>query len=160
MRNSIIVRDPFREFDTLVRRTFGPTAFGPVSSEGERAFVPAVESYRDGDDAVVRVELPGVDVSQDVDVEIRDRQLVISGTRRDERAEDEGGRHLREIRYGSFRRSFRLAGHVTAEAVRASYDAGVLTVRVEGAYAEQAGQRIAITTPEPPAVEAKESAQS
>ncbi|MFV3440628.1 Hsp20/alpha crystallin family protein [Mycobacterium tuberculosis] len=63
-------------------------------------------------------------------------------------AGDKDGRTLREIRYGSFRRSFRLPAHVTSEAIAASYDAGVLTVRVAGAYkapAETQAQRIAIT---------------
>lgn len=147
MGNSIYVRDPFREFDSLVRRAFGPTAVEP----GSAGFVPAVETYRDGDDAVIRLELPGVDVAKDVNVEVVGRRLVVSGERRDERAE---GRRVREFRYGSFQRAFRLAPHVTAEAVSAAYDAGVLSVRVTGAYAETPGQRITITTSEPVAVEA------
>ena len=142
MRNSLIVRDPFRDFDRLVTRAFGPAAFeGPGTG-----FSPAAESYRDGDDAVVRLELPGVEVGKDVTVEVVDGRLVISGERRDERAEDTAGRRVREFRYGSFRRSFRLAQQVTAEQVSASYDAGVLTVRVAGAYAKADGQKIEIST--------------
>jgi HSP20 family molecular chaperone IbpA len=108
-------------------------------------FNPAAEIVKDGDDAVVRVELPGVDVEKDVNVEVDNGRLVIHGEHRDEHAEENNGRTLREIRYGSFRRSFQLPAHVTSEAVAASYDAGVLTVRVAGAYAGSAVQRIAIT---------------
>lgn len=79
------------------------------------------------------------------------RRLVVSGDRRDERTV---GRRLREFRYGSFKRAFRLTPHVTAGSVSASYDAGVLSVRVTGAYAETPGQRIVITTSEPVALEA------
>ncbi|MET7394359.1 Hsp20/alpha crystallin family protein [Dactylosporangium sp. NPDC005572] len=130
-------RDPFAEFDALVRRTFEQRATG---------FNPAAEVSRDGDDAVVRLELPGVDVEQDVTVEIDRGHLVVRGERRDERAEERAGRTLREVRYGSFHRTFALPEHVTDEAVTAEYDAGVLTVRVAGAYAGRAARRIEVTT--------------
>lgn len=90
------------------------------------------------------MELPGVDVEKDVNVEVDKGNLVIHGERRDERTEENDGRTLSEVRYGSFRRSFRLPTHVTSEAVSASYDAGVLTVRVAGAYRGREAQRIAI----------------
>jgi HSP20 family protein len=107
-------------------------------------FTPAAEIVKDGEDAVVRLELPGVDVAKDVNVEVDRGQLVIHGERRDERAEEKDGRTLREVRYGSFRRSFKLPAHVTGEAISASYDAGVLTVRVAGAHKGADVQRIAI----------------
>jgi len=107
-------------------------------------FSPAAEIARDGDDAVVRLELPGVDVEKDVNVEVDKGQLVIRGERRDERAEEKDGRTLSEVRYGSFRRSFKLPAHVTSDAISASYDAGVLTVRVAGAHKGAEAQRIAI----------------
>lgn len=136
----------------VATRLFGPAAvadwFKPVSSGFSPAFTPAAEIVKDGDDALVRLELPGVDVDKDVSVAVDHGRLVIHGEHRDEHAGEDHGRVLREIRYGSFRRSFQLPAHVTSEAVSASYDAGVLTVRVAGAYQNPAGkqpQRIAIT---------------
>jgi HSP20 family molecular chaperone IbpA len=137
-------RDPFAEFDALVRNAFGPVATWPARRPA--GFTPAAEISRDGDDAVVRVELPGVDVDNDVTVEIDQGRLVVRGERRDERTEDRDGRSLREVRYGTFRRSFGLPAHVTADAVSASYDAGVLSVRVAGAYAGTEARRVAITS--------------
>jgi HSP20 family protein len=131
-------RDPFADFDAQVRRAFGPVATRPAG------FVPAAEVTRDGDDAVVRVELPGLDAAKDITVEVDRGQLVVRGERRDERTEERDGRGLRGVRYGSFRRSFSLPEHVTAEAVSASYDAGVLSVRVAGAYRDAQPHRIAI----------------
>ncbi|MDT5187236.1 MAG: hypothetical protein QOJ20_2947 [Mycobacterium sp.] len=93
---------------------------------------------------MVRLELPGVDVAKDVNVELDRGRLVIHGERRDERSEEKDGRTLREVRYGSFRRSFKLPAHVTGDAISASYDAGVLTVRVAGAHKGAEAQRIAI----------------
>lgn len=136
-------RDPFSEFDQLVRAAFGPSV---TTGAGRSAgFSPAAEAHRDGDDAVIRLELPGVD-TEDVSVEVKGRHLVVSGTRRDEREEQSGTRRFSEFRYGSFTRAFRLAPSVTPEAVSASYDAGVLTVRVAGAYAESEGHKIEIST--------------
>src|SRR6185437_1595800 len=106
-----------RPADRLVREFFGPAAATDWIKPIAAGFNPAAEIVKDGEDAVVRLELPGVDVEKDVNVEIED------------------GRTLREVRYGSFRRSFQLPAHVTADAVKASYDAGVLTVRVVGAHA-------------------------
>ncbi len=123
-----------------VRRPYTLAAFSPAG------FTPAAEVDRDGDDAVVRVELPGLDLEKDVTVEVDRGQLVVHGERRDERAETRDGRSYREVRYGSFRRSFALPSHVTAENVTASYEAGVLHVRVAGAYAGSQAQKIAITT--------------
>jgi HSP20 family protein len=107
-------------------------------------FTPAAEIVKDGEDAVVRVELPGVDVAKDVKVEVDRGHLVIHGERRAERSEQKDGRTLREVRYGSFRRSFKLPAHVTSEAISASYDAGVLTIRIAGAHKGAEAQRIAI----------------
>jgi HSP20 family protein len=117
--------------------------FGPATVH-DWAFRPAADIVKDGEDAVVRVELPGVDVEKDVHVEIDKGALIIHGERRDEHSEDKNGRTLREVRYGSFRRSFALPSHVAGDAVTASYEAGVLTVRVAGAYAGSEPQRVAI----------------
>lgn len=141
-------RDPFAEFDALFRTAVVP---GFSRSAG---FTPAAEVTRDGDDAVVRVELPGLDVERDITVEVDRGTLVVRGERRDEQSEDRDGRLLREVRYGAFRRAFRLPSHVTDDDLAASYDAGVLTVRVSGAYAGSTARRIPVTEPTPTAVEA------
>ncbi|MEE2853180.1 MAG: Hsp20/alpha crystallin family protein [Actinomycetota bacterium] len=139
---------PAWDTDRWLRDFFGPAAAADWNTPATSGFKPAAEIVKDGDDAIVRVELPGVDVDQDVNVEVDRGRLVIHGEHRDRRAQDEwedAGRTLREIRYGAFRRSFQLPGHVTGDAITATYDAGVLTVRVAGAYADNQAQRIEIT---------------
>jgi HSP20 family molecular chaperone IbpA len=145
-------RDPFAEFDAIVRHAFGPA----VRSNGKGlGFVPAAEIARDGDDAVVDVELPGVDVGKDVVVELDRGRLVVKGERRDERSEERDGRTLREVRYGSFSRSFGVPAHVKAEDISAEYDAGILSIRIAGAYKGADAKRIEITAGESqPAIEA------
>lgn len=152
MSNLALWSRPAWDTDRWLRDFFGPAAAADWNNPVTSGFRPAAEVVKDGDDAIVRVELPGVDVDQDVHVEVELKngisRLVIHGEHRDEHSEDKEGRTLREIRYGSFRRSFQLPTHVTGDAVTASYDAGVLTVRVAGALKDPAGQkpqRIAIT---------------
>jgi HSP20 family protein len=145
MSNLTLWSRPTWDVDRWMRDFFGPAPASDWFKPVAEGFNPAAEIVKDGEDAVVRVELPGVDVEKDVNVEVHDGRLVIHGERRDEHAEEKDGRTLREVRYGSFRRSFRLPAHVTSEAIAASYDAGVLTVRVAGAYAGAQPQRIAIT---------------
>lgn len=142
MSNVAMWARPNGTLDQLVREFFGPASANEAYPSG---FNPAAEVIKDGDDALVRLELAGVDVDKDVNVELDSGRLVISGERRDEHAEDKDGRTLREVRYGSFQRSFAVPAHVQADAVEASYADGVLTVRVKGAYAGSTAKRIAIT---------------
>jgi len=137
--------DPFttlarldEDFDQLVRRAWGaPAARGSRSEGGDRrttntlGFVPAIDMRADGADVVITLELPGVDVS-DVDIEVADGRLTISGQRHDrmDTSREDGRVLVRELRYGSFRREFALPEGVTGEHVEASYDQGLLEVRV------------------------------
>ncbi|WP_435737356.1 Hsp20/alpha crystallin family protein [Cellulosimicrobium sp. PMB13] len=139
----------------------------PVAPAQRSGYAPAADVYRDGDDLVARFDLPGVDPERDVTVELEGRRLVVRGERRDQRvveapeaaegseatdgpveapaAEKPVGRHIREVRFGEFRRTVTLPKAADADAVRASYDAGVLTVTVAGVFAGRAPQRIEVT---------------
>jgi HSP20 family protein len=132
-----LARSPFAEFDQLFRSlTDTPVADG---------YAPAADVYRDGEDLVARFDLPGVNPDEDVVVEAEGRRLVVRGERKDSRNEEQNGRRLREVRFGKFRRTVRLPNGADASAISAAYDAGVLTVRVAGAYAGTAPNRIEIT---------------
>lgn len=157
-------RDPFsmlarmdREFDELVRRGWGGGR--PAGGAAVAGFTPAVEIVRDGEDVVVRVELPGVDVERDVAIEVERGKLVISGERHDASAttSDDGQGDdsaestrrvlVRELRYGQFRREFALPAGILPEHVSASYDSGLLDVRVRGVVQpEPRPVRVPITT--------------
>jgi HSP20 family protein len=109
------------EFDEVVRRTFGASTF---------QFVPPVEMATEGADVLITLEVPGVDVS-DIDIEINEGRLTISGERKD-RWEDSRGKVLvREVRYGAFRRTFQLPDGVTAEHIEAEADKGMLRLRIK-----------------------------
>src|SRR3954453_16586031 len=110
MSNLTLWSRPAWDTDRWLRDFFGPAATADWNKPVSSGFSPAAELVKDGDDAVVRLELPGVDVEKDVNVEVDLNngvsRLVIHGEHRDEHAEEKAGRRLREIRFGSFRRSF------------------------------------------------------
>jgi HSP20 family protein len=143
--------DPFvalgrmdREFDDLVRRGWG-------AGGATRSFVPPVEMLTRDTDAVIRLELPGVDVERDVEISVDRNKLIIRGERREERHDAEGGVLVRELRYGSFRREFALPDGVDAERIDASYDQGMLEVLVRGVVTpEPKPQQVAIRRTDSP----------
>lgn len=150
-----LVRQFDADFDSLVRRAFG------TAGQGTRAFVPAADVVRDGTDVVVTLELPGIDVEKDVDVEVSDGRLLITGRRteehRDDSGDDSGGVLVRETRTGEFRRQFSLPAHVSAEHVEADYDRGLLRIRVRNvARSEVEPRKITIRTERPEIGEATE----
>lgn len=89
-----------------------------------------VEQYREGGDLVVRAELPGVDPDEAIDVSVTGDRLTISARReqREESKSDEGFRS--EFHYGSFRRVMSLPPGTSADDIKATYDDGILEVRI------------------------------
>lgn len=108
-------------FDELIRRNFGAQT---------QHFVPGVDMATVGGDVVISMELPGVG-PDDIDIEVANGTLTISGERKDTVDQQQGRILVRELRYGSFQRSFRLPDGVTADRVTAEFDNGLLKVRVK-----------------------------
>lgn len=128
------------DFENMVRKAFGT----------QTAWVPPADIERDGNDAIITLEIPGV-APEDVNVEVKDRHLTISGVREQRGGndnDDEGVTVIRrEIRHGEFARSFRLPAHLTPEAVSANYRNGLLEVRVSGVrQPESEAARIPVRT--------------
>lgn len=119
------MRREVQSLASLMRSRFVPFV-------GEDRFVPAVDVTTRGDDLIVKVELPGIDLDKDVDISVEGDALHISGKRTAEREEEKGGYHFREMRYGSFERIFPLPEGAGADAVSAEYRDGILEVKVAG----------------------------
>ena len=99
MSNLTLWARPTWNTDRWVRDFFGPAA----ADDWFKGFRPAAEIAKDGDDAVVRVELPGVDVEKDVNVEVDKGQLVIHGERRDERTIEDTAKGCPTFQRGALR---------------------------------------------------------
>ena len=99
-----------------------------------------VEEFLDGDEQVIRAEVPGVDPEKDIDVTVQDDSLRIRIERSD-RSENKDKDHYRsEFRYGSFTRRVPLPSGADPDKVTASYRDGILEVRLP-IDAERAGAR-------------------
>lgn len=97
---------------------------------GDARHMIRVEEFTEGNELVIRAELPDIDPEKDVEVTVADHVLQISGERT-ETSEENGRRfHRRELRTGSFARSIALPDTVDDQQVRASYKDGILEVRV------------------------------
>lgn len=83
--------------------------------------------YEDSDRLVVRLELPGMS-KEDINIEVTDDALVLSGEKRFERESSEGRWRVVQCAYGSFRRVVPLPTPVKSDAACASYKNGVLRV--------------------------------
>ena len=125
--------DPGRELDALqsdVSRVFD-TFFGTRSGNGvaTRRWVPAMDLVEDDEHLVLRADLPGL-TEEDVNVEVKDGVLTVSGERRAEEKTEEKGYHRVERSYGSFSRSLSIPEGIDPEQVSADFDNGVLEVRI------------------------------
>ena len=86
----------------------------------------AVEEFSDDRGYVLRAELPDRDPKQDISVAVADGTLTISAKR--EQAKHEGQQS--EFRYGKVSRTLTLPAGVTPDDIRASYDKGILEIRI------------------------------
>ena len=117
-------REPFaggmsRLFDTLLG-----------GEQGERShWTPAMDLVEGDDHFLLKADLPGLS-QDDVAIEVRDNTLRISGERRSEHERREKGWHRVERSFGRFSRSLTLPEGVDPSAISATFDKGVLEVRV------------------------------
>lgn len=92
-------------------------------------FSPACDIEETESSYLINFDLPGVR-KEDIHIDLRDNQLVLSGERRDEREEQERNRRLWERSYGSFTRTFMLPTGIDPDQVEANYEDGVLCISV------------------------------
>jgi HSP20 family protein len=109
---------------------FEDTFNGSRSAQSDLAtWAPAVDVFETENDLVVKADLPDVQ-EKDLDIRVENNTLTIRGERKFEQQVHED-KYLRiERAYGTFTRSFSLPNTVNAEAIRAEYRNGVLTVRM------------------------------
>ena len=126
---------PFAEmeqyFDNFFRNPFSMLAH-PLMSQGMPRMMemsPSVDIFEDGDEVVVKAEIPGVK-KEDLDVTITDNSLTISGEKKQEEKVEKKDFHRVERSYGSFSRSFRLPENVNGSKAKANFKDGLLEVRL------------------------------
>jgi HSP20 family protein len=119
----LVKPEPFtREIDRVFDAFFGQTDQG-------RRWVPPMDLVEVEDHFVLKADLPGL-AEGDVNIEVQDGTLTISGERKTEHEQREKGWYRIERSFGSFNRSLTLPDGVDPERIDASFSDGVLEVRI------------------------------
>jgi HSP20 family protein len=158
--------DPVREIDSLqgeMNRLFStffdtPTT-RPNGNAGTtaRRWIPAMDLVETGEHFVLKADLPGV-TEGDVKIEVEDNVLTVGGERKAELEEKHEGYYRLERATGAFSRSLTLPEGIDPAAVTASFDNGVLEVRIpKPVQTKPRRVQIGIAGSEPTTIEADAS---
>lgn len=114
---SSMVEDFFRNLNEPMAPLFGNTS------------IPAVNVKNEDDNYIIEVAAPGLS-KDDFNIEVNDDLLTISSEKKDEQKDEQKNYTRREFNYQSFQRSFSLPSSVETDKIDASYDDGVLQVKI------------------------------
>ncbi len=132
------------------------TTFFDTPTHVNRRWVPAMDVVEGDDNYVLALDLPGLSAA-DVELDVTDGVLTISGERRFEHTAKEGGFVRVERSSGSFARSLPLPDGTDPDVIAASFDDGVLEITIPKPAAAQP-KRIEIGGAKHKAVEAEATA--
>ncbi|MCS7203374.1 MAG: Hsp20/alpha crystallin family protein [Thermodesulfovibrio sp.] len=134
---------PFEEidrlFDEFMKRPFSLFR-SLVPRLKEEVVSPAVDIYEEGDDLVVKAELPGLK-KEDIEVKLTDDYITISGEKKKEEKVEEKNYFRYERSYGSFSRTFRLPLEVQTDKAKAKFENGILEIRIPKTEQAKAKER-------------------
>ena len=144
---AIIRRDPFREIErwepfaemeSLHRRMnrlferFMPGGDGFFGLD----FMPAAEMDETDNEIHLKLEIPGME-AKDLDIEVTETSIDISGERKEESKTEARGMVRSEFSYGKFERVIPLPAHIQNDKVKAEYKNGILTLTLPKTEAEK-----------------------
>jgi HSP20 family protein len=160
---ALIRWEPAREINSLqseMNRLFNTFFDTPTSGRNGgdvRRWVPSMDLVETPEHFVLRADLPGLS-EEDVAIELEDNVLTVSGERTAEHEDKKEGFYRVERSFGQFRRSLTLPDGVDADAIAATFDRGVLEVRIPKPE-ERKPRKVAITVGdgEPKTIEGSES---
>ena len=133
-------KNSFETFADEMDRLFDDFGVGrgwlsrPWSSHARRQgaremWTPQIELSQQNNELVVRADLPGLK-KEDVNIDVTDEAITISGERRQEQESESGGVYRSERSYGSFYRSIPLPRGTMSDQAKATFKDGVLEIRV------------------------------
>jgi HSP20 family protein len=160
---ALIRWEPARDVGAIqneMNRLFNSFFETPVAGANggvSRRWIPAMDLVETDEEFVLRADLPGVDEA-DVNIELEDNVLTISGHRSAEHEQQGEGYYRIERGSGEFLRSLTLPEGVDPEAIKATFNRGVLEVRVPKPE-QRKPRKVAISVgSEPQTIEASDSA--
>ncbi|GJE87938.1 Hsp20/alpha crystallin family protein [Phanerochaete sordida] len=158
---SYLFSEPFytlSDFDRLFEEAFKSRTDGQQNqgngqvqrragaADGSRVLRPRMDVHEDAQNNTVTAtfELPGL-TKENVNIDVHQNTLTVSGESKVEETKDEHGWAVRERRFGKFSRSIPLPQGIKPEEIKAAMENGVLTVTFPRNAPEQAPKKITIS---------------
>jgi len=136
---ALLTRRPFDEFGSLQRemnRLFDALSPFKDGDADFGSFMPAAEMTETDEAIDLKVELPGLK-PEDVDIQVTEDAVVISGDRKSETQSEDNGLTRSEFYYGSFRRVVPLTTRIDNSQATADYSDGILKLHLPKAADER-----------------------
>ncbi len=141
-----MVIDPFKELRDIERRISSMLEFEknlPQASKAETIWMPAVNEKEDEKAYYLEIDLPGVK-KEDINIEVQDNILTISGERKFKKEEEDKGYKKVESFFGKFERRFTLPSDADVEKIEAKSEDGVLHVIIPKVEQKANTKKIAV----------------
>jgi len=122
--------NPWQDFNTLQRqmnRLFDEALSPLTELERGNTRVPAAELHETADAIHLKLEVPGIE-AKDLDIQVTENAVAISGERKSEKKIEENGRTVSEFHYGKFQRVIPLSARIENTNVKAEYKDGILNL--------------------------------
>jgi HSP20 family protein len=122
--------NPWQEFNTLQRqinRLFDTVLTPETTGEKATSFIPAAELNETADAVHLKLEVPGIE-AKDLDIQVTENAVAITGERKFENKTEENGVTRTEFHYGKFQRVIPLPARIQNTDVKAEYKDGILNL--------------------------------
>ncbi|CAG8723431.1 16592_t:CDS:2 [Acaulospora morrowiae] len=119
-------------FDNFFRDLNVPRRSGRSNARDNRLskyWAPPLDVHETEKEYIVNAELPGVN-KENINVDVRENALVISGETKQNQEYNEGNTHIQERRYGSFHRAISLPSNAKSDEISAKFEQGILEVKI------------------------------
>ncbi|NHC37808.1 Hsp20/alpha crystallin family protein [Scytonema millei] len=136
----VLVRwNPWQEMNTLQRqidRLFEDSFASNSVANGNIAKMPAAEISETEDAVYLKLEVPGME-AKDLDVQVTEASVYVSGDRKSETKQEDNGKTRSEFYYGKFQRVIPLPARIQNTNVTAEYKNGILNLTLPKTTAEK-----------------------
>ena len=142
---TLIRWNPYRSLATIpldLDTIFDSPRFG-LGVNFETNWSPSVDVVETEEGYEVKAEVPGIK-KEDIHISFENGLLTLKGEKKEESEKKTKNTHRVERAFGRFERSFRLPDGIRADAIKAKYDNGVLTIAIPKAE-EAKPKQIAVT---------------
>jgi len=125
---------------------FNDTSFNNFNSDARCGTTPAVNVVEDGKEFRIEVAVPGLS-KDNFKIDLENEVLTISSEKKEEKDDKKQNYTRKEFNYSTFKRSFQLPETIDEDQIKASHDAGILTIHLpkKEEVVEKAPKQIEIT---------------